>query len=192
MSVLIVSSSNNPLSRSKIAAQQALEWFQQNQVDSQLIQLSEFPLPPFGSQETLETEGFKKLYELTNQATSLIFASPIYNWSICAELKKYVEHIGSTPPDGSRRGAFFDKIITFVMAAGLPHSYMAMGPIALSMMLDFKCIINPYQTYLSNEHWTKEESLTEQAVKSLQKSLEVHWELDNKLKGRSYASTWQI
>ena len=161
-------------------------------MDSQLVQLSDFSLPPFGAPENLETDSFKNLHDLTNRATSLIFASPIYNWSICSELKKYIEHIGSTPPDGSRKGAFFDKIITFVMAAGLPHSYMAMGPLALSMMLDFKCIINPYQTYLHNDHWTNEESLTEIGLQKLQKSMEVHYELDNKLKHRSYSSTWQI
>src|SRR3712207_8670459 len=50
----------------------------------------------------------------------------------------------------SLRAPFFDKVVTFVHAAGLPHSYMAFAPLAVSMILDFRCIVNPYPVYVHN------------------------------------------
>ena len=68
------------------------------------------------------------------------------------------------------RGAFFDKVVTFVNAAGLPHSYMAYTSLANSMMLDFKCIINPYNVYVHNRHWDGNDALINDAQKRIEKS----------------------
>ena len=42
-----------------------------------------------------------------------------------------------------RVGALFDKVVTLLTAGGLAESYMAYTNTAISLMLDFKCVINP-------------------------------------------------
>ncbi len=88
---------------------------------------------------------------------------------------------------GAIRGPFFDKIITFVNAAGLPQSYMAFSSMAISMMLDFKCIINPYTVYVDNSAWTGE-TLSEKATARMRKSAQVMAELMQCLERRNYHS----
>jgi FMN reductase len=78
-----------------------------------------------------------------------------------------------------------------VNAAGLPQSYMAFSSMAISMMLDFKCIVNPYTVYVDNSAWTGE-ALSEIAMTRMQKSVQVKFELMQCLAKRNYHSTWQI
>ncbi len=68
---------------------------------------------------------------------------------------------------------------------------MAVGPSALSMMTDFKCIINPYTVYVHNRHWQQGE-LTQQANTCIDKSLFVMTELLSLLKERTYRSDWEL
>lgn len=158
-------------------------------VDSELVSLKDKSLGRCDPSATLTSEAFGDLDEVTASADGLILASPVYNWGICSELKKYVECVGHT--DSSRRSPFFDKVLTFVAAAGLPHSYTAFGPLALSMMMDFKCIINPYTVYVHNRHWEGEQIIDE-AKSRIDKSMLVMTELTNLLKARTYFSVWEI
>jgi len=140
---------------------------------------------------TLLSGAYQYLHRETLAADSLIFASPVYNWGFCGELKKYIEAVGSTPEDGSLHGAFYDKVLTFVCAAGVPHSYMAFGGTALSMMLDFKCVINPYQLYVHNRHWDDDRMIAEKKTR-LAKTMDVAIDLTEGLSHRSYTSTWEM
>lgn len=106
-----------------------------------------------------------------------------------AELKKLIEATGSTPPDGSRCGAWFDKVVTFAGAAGLPHSYMAFGALATTMMLNFKCVVNPYHIYVHDRHWAAAGALTGEAHARSGKALFVMLEL---LRERTYASDREL
>jgi NAD(P)H-dependent FMN reductase len=145
----------------------------------------------FDDSTIYESPGYHDLHKLTAAADGLIFASPVYNWGLCAELKKFIECIGSTSEDGSRKGAFFDKVVTFVVSAGLPHSYMAYTPIANSMMMDFKCVVNPYVAYIHNRHWNGD-ALVDEAKSRLEKSMLVMAEMTGLLTKRTYSSKWEI
>jgi len=158
---------------------------------SRKLDLAELEIPNFDNDTIYETQVYKDLHSITNQSDGIIMCSPVYNWGLCAELKKYVEYIGSTPQDGSITGALFDKIITFVNAGGLPHSYTAFREMATSLMLDFKCIINPYNIYVHDEDW-KDTELIDDRIKRIEKSMFVMNELCNLLSERSYSSTWEI
>ena len=48
---------------------------------------------------------------------------------------------------------------------------MAFGLLALSMMLDHKCAINPYNVYVHTDHWTNEE-LREEAKRRIRKRMD--------------------
>jgi FMN reductase len=139
-----------------------------------------------------ESEVYRTLHFKISQTDGLVFASPAYNLTCCAELKKLVEYVGSTPEDGSLRGALFDKVVTFVNSAGLPHSYTAFTGLANSLMLDFKCIINPYNLYVHSKQWTGSERLCEAAQARFEKSMQVAVELTTLLAARTYRSRWEI
>lgn len=189
MKILIVSSSHDPNSRSQQLARLCGPLLDEAGVEHALLRLKDYPLPPYVSGDLALVPGYPEIHQLVLEADALILASPVYNWGCCAELKKFIEYFGST--DASHRGALFDKVITFLNAAGLPHSYMAFTATATSLMLDFKCIINPYNVYVHNRHWV-DGALLPEAQARLKKSLEVTVELAQLLSKRTYSSGWEI
>ena len=68
---------------------------------------------------------------------------------------------------------------------------MAYGSVAMSMMLDFKCVINPYQLYVHNRHWDDPVMMTKKQER-LEKTMKVAIELTQGLSNRTYTSTWEI
>lgn len=189
--ISVVSSSLDPDSRSARIAQLCLANLGGHGVSTELIDLKSVPLGRFDNDTVYRTPEYSQLHAQIARADGLILCTPIYNWSVSSELKRLIEVTGSTPPDGSLRGAWFDKVLTFAGAAGLPHAYMAFGPLANSLMLDFKCIVNPYGIYLTRRDWDGN-SLTEAAQARLEKTLAVMLELTVLLRGRSYRSDWQL
>ena len=191
MRILCISSSLSPTSRSEILGRLCVDTLIKRGVDAEIVSLKGKLPSGLDDSKIYESSGYIELHERTASADGLIFASPVYNWGLCAELKKFVECIGSTPEDRSRKGAFFDKVVTFVVSAGLPHSYMASTSMANSMMMDFKCIINPYTAYIHNRHWDGDK-LNEEAISRLEKSMMVMTEMTQLLSKRTYSSTWEI
>jgi FMN reductase len=189
MRIVCISSGLAPQSRSERIGRLCLDVLRTHGVDTEFVSLKENSLAGCDPSDPLENEVCKKLSSVTAAADALIFASPVYNWAVSAELKKYVECVGFT--DDTRKTPFFDKVLTFVSAAGSPHSYMAFGAMAQTMMLDFKCVISPYPVYIHNRHW-EDEKLIEDARKRIDKSMFVLVELTKLLMSRTYTSDWEI
>jgi hypothetical protein len=61
----------------------------------------------------------------------------------------------------------------------------------MSMVLDFKCILNPYTVYVHNRHW-EGETLGEEATGRIDQSAAVLAELMKCLAARTYRSSWDI
>lgn len=191
MRFAIISSSLDPKSRSEKLAGECRVYLESKGHEAKLLSLKEHVLPPFDNDTVFQSEAYQYLHRETSKADSLIFASPVYNWGCCGELKRYIEAVGSTPEDGSLRGAFYDKVLTFVCAAGVPHSYMAYSATAMSMMMDFKCVLNPYQLYVHNRHWDDDKMIAEKQDR-LAKTMDVAIELAEALSNRTYRSDWEI
>lgn len=192
MRVLVVSSSLDISSRSEVLAKSYANLLSTLGTDAPFITLKEYPLPRFDNgSDILATATYRALHGAVSKVDGLVLASPIYNWGCCAELKRFVEVVGTNPLGENVRSPFFDKIITFVNAAGLPQSYMAFSALATSMMLDFRCIINPYTVYVDNSGWTGE-TLSEKAANRMQKSAEVMVQLMKCLSTRTYHSSFQV
>lgn len=187
----VVSSSLDPKSRSAQLARLCLDWLEHQGVAVSSIDLKETPLGSFDNREVYETPAYHALHREVARADGLVLCTPIYNWSVSSELKKLLEVTGSTPPDGSLRGAWFDKVVTLAAAAGLPHSYMAFGVLASSLMLDFKCVVNPYQLYMTGRDWDGDDLKTA-AQARLEKTLAVMLELTTLLQNRAYRSDWEL
>ena len=192
MRSLIISSSLDASSRSEQLARLYAAALSARGVEVQLITLKDYPLPRFDNSTEIFTDpSYHTLHDASSRADGIVLASPIYNWGCCGELKRFVEVVGTNPPEGPARTPFFDKIVSFVNAAGLPQSYMAFSSMAMSMMLDFKCVINPYTVYVDNNCWSGV-ALCEKSSKRLNKSALVMTELMECLAKRNYHSIWEI
>jgi NAD(P)H-dependent FMN reductase len=187
--ILIVSSSQDPNSRSRVLAQESQGVLKAIGFDTKFVDLDEMNIPNFDNDTIYETDQYKYLHKITREAAGVVLCSPTYNWGCCSELKKYIEYVGST--DEKHSGALFDKIVTFVNSAGLPHSYMAHTHLANSLMLDFKCIVNPYNVYVHDRHWI-DNKLSAKRKPRLIKSMRVMAELCTLLQPRTYRSEWEI
>ena len=189
-SALVVSASLDPESRSERIARRYSEALVTRGVASSFLTLKDYAVPGFDNPSELPPD-CDILHKMVLDAEAIVFAGPIYNWGCSAELKRFVEFVGTTPPDGTRRGAFFDKIVTFIASAGLPHSYMAFTPTMASMILDFKCIINPYHVFVHNQHWDADR-INDDASRRIERSADVLVALMRALRGRAYASGWGV
>ncbi len=187
---LIVSASLDPESRSERIAQHYAEALVTRGVAATFVTLKDYDLPGFDNPSVLPSD-YKSLHGMVLDAEAVVLASPIYNWGCSAELKRFIEFVGSTPPDESLRGAFFDKIVTFIASAASPLSYMGFAPAMASMILDFKCIINPYHVYVHNQHWDADR-INDDASSRIERSADVLVDLMRALRGRAYASSWDV
>lgn len=191
MHILIISSSLDKSSRSRQLAKLCKEQLETASVQTSLADLAELNIPNFDNDTIYQTDIYHDLHSQTVGADGLILCSPVYNWGLSAELKKYIEYVGSTPPDRTLNGALFDKVVTFVTAGGLPHSYTAFRDTASALMLDFKCVINPYHLYVHKRHWD-DDTLSAEKTSRLEKTLAVMMELCHLLAPRTYRSKWEL
>ena len=189
MKILCISSGLAPESRSEQLAKLCVTTLLDKGVDTDFISLKDFRLDPFDPHTIFETSNYRELTKRVIAAEGLVLASPVYNWGFSSELKKFIEYVGST--DETRTTPLFDKTITLVCSAGLPHSYMAFTPLATSLMMDFKCIINPYTVYVHNRQW-EHGVLQKEAKARVEKSMFVMTEITALLQRRTYRSEWEI
>ncbi|WP_091227245.1 NADPH-dependent FMN reductase [Microbacterium sp. 3J1] len=187
----VISCSLDPTSKSRNLAVASSELLRGLGHRSSVVDLAEHGLPAFDNDQIFDSEAFSALYDVISSADGIILAFPVYNWAPAATVKSLIEATGATGEDG-RVAAWFDKVVTFVCAAGLPHSYMATGALAQSLMLDFKCIINPYVAYISERDWEPSQQLTADRNARLAKTMTVHAELSELLSGRVYRSDWEV
>lgn len=192
MRISIVSSSLKADSRSRMLATICQTALKDKGSSVDFVDLRQLDPPNFDDDQIYSSAAYQSCHSVIAASDAVILASPVYNWACCAELKKFVEYIGSTPPDGSFKGVFYDKIVMFVNAGGLPHSYMAFASLATSLMLDFKCIISPYNVYAHDGNWVDGGKLDDATMARLNRSLAVLTELAERLESRSYTSNWEI
>ncbi len=187
----VVSASLGPQSRSRRLAQLSRDLLQAAGHHVTVLDLRDHPLPPFDNDAVFQSPHFQTLHDAVRTADGVVLAAPVYNWSLGSALKTMIEATGATG-EGGHRSAWFDQLVTFVCAGGLPHSYMASSSLAASLMLDFKCVVNPYQVYATGSDWLEDGAPTAQVRARLEKTMQVKMELAGRLKGRKYHSDWEI
>jgi FMN reductase len=137
MTYLVISTSLNSDSKSRILAKQAQECLKQFG-PCDLIDLRDYKLPLCDGDEAYSHPAVSELSAKIEKATAILLAVPVYNYSSAASAKNLIELTGS---------AWNEKVVGFVCAAGGKSSYMAVMGLANSLMLDFRCLINPRFVY---------------------------------------------
>ncbi len=139
---LVISTSLNPDSRSRILARTAKSALERNSVDSQFLDLAELNLPVCDGASCYGHPDSASVIEAVSSAKGILLAAPIYNYDVSAAAKNLIEITGK---------AWTEKIVGFLCAAGGQGSFMAPMSVANSLMLDFRSLILPRFVYASGE-----------------------------------------
>jgi FMN reductase len=138
MAHLIISSSLNPASKSRILARRAKAMLDEQGAESEFIDLRGLSLPACDGDACYSHPAVRDLGVRISKADGVILATPIYNYSIGASAKNLVELTGQ---------AWAYKPVSFLCAAGGQGSYMAVMALANMLMLDFRSYILPRFVY---------------------------------------------
>ena len=142
MTNLVISSSLNPKSRSRLLALIALKILKDINDPSDWLDLADYSIPFCDGDSSHKNPEVKNLRENIKNSKAIIFAVPIYNYDVNSAAKNLIELTGD---------AWTNKIIGFLCAAGGRGSYMSVMSLANSLMLDFRCIIIPRFVYSTGE-----------------------------------------
>lgn len=139
MSLLVLSTSLNPHSKSRLLATAATAALEREGVEHTTLDLRDLPLPLCDGGAAYGDPNTAQAGKIVGAAAGIIVASPIYNYDVNAGLKNLIELTG--------KNAWENKTVAFLNAAGGPSSYMSVMAVANSLMLDFRCVIVPRFVY---------------------------------------------
>ena len=138
MSLLVISCSLDPDSRSRLMARHAVEILQKHDTEAALLDLQETPLPMCDGSTVYDDPQVLAVTRQIKQADGLLVAAPVYNFDVNAAAKNLLE---------LTHKAWDEQIVGFLLAAGGQSSYMSVMGFANSLMLDYRCLILPKFVY---------------------------------------------
>ena len=134
--ILIISSSLNSNSKSRIGAKYYQELVADSDIPSEFLDLQDYAdLPLCNAGSAYADPRLDEINQKIAAAKTIIIAAPIYNYDVNAALKNFLEL--------TSKEAWMNSLVGFICAAGSKVSYMAPIPFANSLMLDFRCLIIP-------------------------------------------------
>ena len=128
---LIISCSLNKTSKSRQMAEFAYNLYYKN---AQLLDLNKFNIPFCDGNYCYDDPSVDEIKNYIQNASSILIASPIYNYDLNAVAKNLIELTGKS---------WDDKVVGFISAAGGKGSYMSPMSFVNSLILDFRCLIIP-------------------------------------------------
>lgn len=143
--IVIVSSSLNSDSNSRILALEARRVLEQDGHAVTLLDLREYPLPLCDGGSAYGHPNVATVDALLKAASAIIVATPIYNYDGTAAVKNLIELTGK---------AWENKVVAFLCAAGGMSSYMSIMSFANSLMLDFRSVIVPRFVYATGDEFS--------------------------------------
>jgi len=156
---LVISTSGNAESNSRIMGQAAFARMQEKQADCEWIDISQLDLPLCDADKCYLNVNAQKLNKAVKAADGMIIAAPVYNYDVSAAAKNMIELTGS---------AWEDKIVGFLCAAGGMSSYMSVMAYANSLMLDFRTVIIPRFVYATSDAFDGEKLVDKKIEKRVQ------------------------
>lgn len=155
--IVIVSCSLSTASKSRALARLIHDSFANESHPCTFIDLADYNLPLCDADKAYRHPDVKKLAKILEKASAIIMALPIYNYSISAATKNFIELVGAS---------FENKIVGFVCAAGGQKSYMSILHLANSLLLDFRCLIVPKFVYVDSSSFSSEGKLENEEITS--------------------------
>ena len=106
--------------------------------DAKIIDFQKIAFPICDGDKCYDNPIVEVLKSDIKSSSSILIASPIYNYDLNAVAKNLIELTGQS---------WIDKLVGFISSAGGKGSYMSPMSYANSLMLDFRCIIIPRFVY---------------------------------------------
>ena len=155
---LIIATSLNPDSRSQKLAEIALEEAKKHNLEAEILDLRQFPMPLAGTDTSWDDETATLLKNRMQQFKRFIFAVPVYNYDVNAAAKNLIELCGGSYLEGATAG--------FICTAGGKSSYMSILNMMNYLMLDFRVWIVPRFVYATDTDWTSKNWQDPKSLKS--------------------------
>ena len=143
MSILVISTSLNPGSRSRVMAKEAVSDLQAAGIQTDWLDLQEKPLPMCDGGAAYGDQQLPGIKQQIIDATGIIMAVPIYTFDVNAAAKNLIEMTG--------RDCWTQHVVGFICAAGGQGSYMSVMQLANSLMLDFRTFVVPRFVYATKD-----------------------------------------
>ena len=156
---LIISTSGNAESNSRIMGRTAFERMQEKKANVDWIDISELDLPICDADKCYLNANAQQLKKAVGAADGMIIAAPVYNYDVSAAAKNMIELTGSS---------WEDKIVGFLCAAGGMSSYMSVMAYANSLMLDFRTVIIPRFVYATGDAFDGDKLIDQKVEKRVQ------------------------
>jgi FMN reductase len=160
---LVISTSSNSESNSRIMGRVAFEHLQKQGADCEWVDISTLDLPLCDADKCYLNPAAQHLQKTIAAADGMIIAAPVYNFDVSAAAKNMIELTGS---------AWEDKIVAFLCAAGGMSSYMSVMAYANSLMLDFRTVIIPRFVYATGDSFDGDELSDKKVEKRVQQVAE--------------------
>ena len=154
--VVIIATSLNPQSRSRVTARYAHGLLTAKKIEADLVDVRDLgDLPLTGSPLAWAAHPeLDALKEKLRAATHVLFALPVYNFSVSGVSKNLIELMSANELGG--------KTVGLMCAAGGPRSYMSVLPFANALMLDFRCWIVPRFVYATRDEVVENEVVSDE------------------------------
>jgi FMN reductase len=156
---LVVSTSGNPESNSRLMGRVAFAHLQKRKVDCAWMDIRDLELPLCDADKCYATAGAQKLSKAITAADGILVAAPVYNYDVAAAAKNMIELTGS---------AWEDKIVGFLCAAGGMSSYMSVMAYANSLMLDFRTVVIPRFVYATGQAFDGDKVTDEKVIERIE------------------------
>ncbi len=138
MKYLVISTSLNPRSKSRILARATAIKLKSEPGTVEFVDLADLDIPFCDASGCYGAPDVIALKAKIEAADGIVLATPIYNYTLGSSAKNLIELTGQ---------AWTEKVVAFLCAAGGPHSYMSVMNVASSLMLDFRSVIVPRFVY---------------------------------------------
>lgn len=166
--LLVISSSLNPQSRSRILAKDACQRLQAltaetSQASVEWVDLSELDLPPCDGATCYANENAQMMATRISEAHGVLMAVPIYNFQSGSSAKNLIELTGK---------AWENTVAGFICAAGGQGSYMSIMTMANSLMLDFRTFVIPRFVYATGDQVNVDGQIDEEIEQRIQEQAE--------------------
>jgi len=156
---LVISTSGNAESNSRIMGRVAFDRLQKQKADCDWIDISGLELPLCDADKCYLNPAAQKLKKTIEAADGMIVAAPVYNFDVSAAAKNMIELTGS---------AWEDKVVGFLCAAGGMSSYMSVMAYANSLMLDFRTVIIPRFVYATGDSFEGDKLVEKKVVSRIE------------------------
>lgn len=132
--IIVISTSLNPHSRSRILAESARNELQALGAEAELLDISKLQLPFCNASSCYGHPDVQHAAARIKAAEAILLATPIYNYDVNSAAKNLIELTGRS---------WQGKVVGFLASAGGQGSYMSLVGLGNSLMLDFRCVIIP-------------------------------------------------